>query len=61
MTTGTMIKGKRCKKCGGNLSLEEDDYGFAFSHCLQCSQEKYFSKKMKPLTKNYRRKKKCQT
>lgn len=26
---------KRCPKCGGNVYLDEDQYGW-FEHCLQC-------------------------
>ena len=30
------VKKKRCKRCGGNLCLEHDEYG-VYLCCIQCS------------------------
>ncbi|MFC1917346.1 hypothetical protein ACFLXH_01670 [Chloroflexota bacterium] len=30
-----LVKTKACKRCGGDLSLERDNYG-AYIQCIQC-------------------------
>ncbi len=30
-----LLRAKACKRCGGNLSLERDEYG-AYVECIQC-------------------------
>jgi predicted nucleic-acid-binding Zn-ribbon protein len=32
--------GKRCPKCGGNIYLDRDYYGW-YEQCLQCSHTRY--------------------
>ncbi len=33
---GKVVNDKRCPKCGGNLYLEKDLYGW-YEECLQCA------------------------
>ena len=35
----------RCPKCGGNLTLEKDRFGYYYD-CLQCGYEKNLGKEL---------------